>query len=123
MSEEITEDAVDTMIMLDMEVRKKIREEIIGMIRNPQTDEERQFSASLLTEIREAEMNRQKDMMRQMEQMKAQAYQRQLQEHLYKQDLYQRDHMLDAYGKTSEQDNSSAPGSFLGSIGGKIWPF
>jgi hypothetical protein len=43
MSEEIDNEAVDTMIMLDMEVRKKIRSVLLDMVRNPQDVEEESF--------------------------------------------------------------------------------
>ena len=43
MTDEIDKEAVDTMVLLDMEVRAKIRAVLLDMVKNPQDEEERAF--------------------------------------------------------------------------------
>lgn len=48
MTYEVDEEATNTMIMLDTEVRKKIRQELIGMVLNPQSDVERTLVSDIV---------------------------------------------------------------------------
>ena len=55
MTSEIDDEATNTMIMLEMEVRKKIRRELMDMIVNPQDDEERYFVREIVNSARREE--------------------------------------------------------------------
>jgi len=55
MTSEIDDEATNTMVMLDMEVRKKIRRELMDMIVNPQDDEERYFVREIVNAARREE--------------------------------------------------------------------
>jgi len=55
MTSEIDDEATNTMIMLDMEVRKKIRRELMDMIVNPQNDDEKYFVREIINAARREE--------------------------------------------------------------------
>jgi|SRR6056297_2172369 len=55
MTSEIDDEATNTMVMLDMEVRKKIRRELMDMIVNPQDDDERYFVREIVNAARREE--------------------------------------------------------------------
>lgn len=55
-------DSVDTMIMLDMEVRKKIRAELMDIVSNPQNKEEEDFAEDLLQRVEHIKARRMAEM-------------------------------------------------------------
>lgn len=113
---EVTDDAVHTMIMLDMEVRKKIREEIISMVKTPRDDDEKAFAAEL---IRHAQAARDEQLMRaqrEMQQQMVEARQAALEN-------YQSSFEQKRLSYPSGTDNSGYTGGMLGGIFGTKFPF